>query len=484
MEKERLSVQFLLQYKQSLGGFVRRFKTPIFILTALIGVLGFFQNCTTQVPLGTTDYFQALVNSPIFPYEVSLDQVAYMSCSEQDDIFNDGTFFTFRFGAFDTGGIRISPDYRNSIEKVDEEDVPLALEVSAASSRLRLNAAIRTLDNLQLMFVDNENGTEGVEGTDYDTFFPEMGETDLVNLLWWGNPNDYVSNYPAARFIDEARFEGNVSFMRSELMANDLRNFFNSRGGILAVTFTPEGSIFPVGPGNLMDLQDLADSGQAGDVSVPVDPNAGGGTGTSSVGTANVGVANIQAANNDLTRNVFGAALRPSFRQPPKLLVPANPNLAPVETSAGSDMPPRILSGMSDVIIDERTRNRQYRSWSCDNEMAFMIVLPSDAIYQDQNSNTITRCRMEPDPFDPSPDLIRVRQSLYQEDWWVDMRNRCVVPKSANNVVAGSCYGRDSSNQTHPINYDAFETGCGFDHINQGNGLGLCPHFVSICTRD
>ena len=104
---------------------------------------------------------------------------------------------------------------------------------------------------------DDDNGAEGVEGLDFSNFFVEMGESDLVNLLWFGNPNNYVSNYPAARFIDEARFEGEVSFMKSDRMAADVRNFMNSRGGILAVTFNQEGSIFPVGPGNLQALQEL-----------------------------------------------------------------------------------------------------------------------------------------------------------------------------------------------------------------------------------
>lgn len=464
---------------------MRRIWAPFLILLGLTAILGFFQNCTTQVPFGQTDHFQALVNSPVFPYEVHLDQVAYMSCSEQEDIFNDGTFFTFRFGAFDQGGIRITPEYRESIEKVRDEDVPFALEISQASSRLRLQAAMRTLDNLQLMYVDNDNGAEGVEGLDFSNFFVEMGESDLVNLLWFGNPNDYVSSYPAARFIDEARFEGEVSFMKSDRMAADVRNFMNSRGGILAVTFNQEGSIFPVGPGNLQALQELADSGQAGDVAIPQsggDPSND--LGTSSVGVASVGVAStFSAANNNIGQNVFGAGLKPAFKQPSKLLVPTNDALPVTEVSPGASIPSRVLASVTDVIIDDRMRNRRFSNWNCPSTAQFMIVLPSDAQYQD-NGNTVTRCRREPDPANPSLELQRVRQSLYQEDWYVDMRNRCVVPKSASNVVPGSCYGKDSSEDTLPINYEAFETGCGFDHISQGNGLGLCPHFVSVCFRN
>ena len=146
-------------------------------------------------------------------------------------------------------------------------------------------------------------------------------------------------------------------------------------------------------------------------------------------------------------------------------------------------MPARILSAISDVIIDDRMGSRIYREWQCPETMAFMIVLPEDAEYQGASSSIITRCETKPDPINPSSELTRLRQSLYQEDWWIDMRNRCVVPKSTSNVVPGSCYGKDESQTTYPINYDDFQNGCGFDHIGQGNNLGLCPHFVSVCIR-
>ena len=137
---------------------MRRVWTSFIVLFSIAMVLGFFQNCTAAVPFGNEDYFQSLLNSPVFPYEVDVDQLAYMSCSEQVDIANDGTFFSFRIGAFDSKGIRISQEYRDSIEKVRDSAVPSALSDNQASSNSRIQFAARTLDNLQLMYVDNENG--------------------------------------------------------------------------------------------------------------------------------------------------------------------------------------------------------------------------------------------------------------------------------------------------------------------------------------
>lgn len=462
----------LLQYKGFKGGFVRFLWTPVLGLIAVAVGLGLFQNCSSAVPFGSTDHFQSLVNSPEFPFEVAVDQLAYMSCAEQEGVFNDGTFFTFRIGAFGSGGIRVTPEYRSHINKVKEEEVPSALQVSASSSRLRLQTAVRTLENFQLMYVDPDNGAEGVEGFDFDNFFPIMGDEALVNTLWFNNPLDYVNVYSQALFIDDYRFEGELSFMKSEVMEKSLRDFFGTRG-IVAVTFANEGEIFPVGPGSLQDLQDLADSGSGGEI-----PNGGVATpppSSSNPPTNSSGVGNVRASGNDIRRDVFGVAVQPRFKQPPKYdLTAPQPELNP-----GSFLPPRVLSQVSDVIIDERMRSRPMPGWICPSELAFMIVLPSDAEYQDVDSNTITRCSTNQDPVNQSTHLKIARQSIYAEDFYIDMNRRCVVPKR-NNVTTGSCYGVDpNTNQTYRVNYDTFHTdGCGFGNIN-----GLCPHYVSVCYR-
>ncbi len=455
---------FCYNNSQYLGVFVRRIRAPLIIFIGIGVILGFFQNCTPAVPFGTTDHFQSLLNSTEFPYEVNIDQVAYMSCNEQEDIFNDGAFFTFRFGSFRTHGIRITPEYRNHIEKVDEEDIPYALQESVASKGLRLQGAIRTMDNLQLMYVDNNNGTEGQPGYDYSNFFPAMGDPILSQSLWYMNSELYLRNYVAARFPDEYRFEGELQFMKSQLMEFDLRNFFGSRG-IIAVTFAKEGEITPVGPGSIQYLEGVGDQ--------MVTPSGVNGSGKADVRSA---------ANNNIAANVFGAAIKPSFKQPPKIVVPDDIDDPIIEQDPGADMPSRILSSIQDIIIDERLNNRPLAGWDCPKELSFMIVLPEDAIYQDEDSNTVVRCQMNPDPLNPTAEEKKLfdiaRQSIYAEDYYIDLRNRCVVPKPGV-VREGSCYGiNDNTSMTRPVAYDDYESGCGF-----GIGQKVCPHYVSVCYR-
>ncbi len=472
--------------------------TPILIVITLTGILGFFQNCTPAVPFGNTDHYQALVNSPIWPYELGVDQVAYMSCSEQEDIANDGTFFTFRIGAFDSRGVRLSQTYRDNVGRVINTDVPNALNQAYASSRTRITFAVRTLDNLQLNYRDEDNGDDGLEGSDYDYFFPVMGNSDLNNMLWYMQPGDYLRTFAPAQLADDYRFEGELRFMKSQIMENDLRAFFNQRG-ILTVSWAEQGKINPIGAGSLALLQELAQSGDSGNVTLPPpgsendtgganletntggsndgsaggsnggNAQSGGGSGSPSVASAEAWskarAAQVQAANNDVTQNIFGVAVQPRFKQPGN-----NP---------GPDLPPRVLSSINDVVVDERMRGELQAPWECPNNMQFMIVLPEDAIYQDANSNTIVRCAMDPDPVNPPEELKIIRQSIYAEDFYVDRVRRCIVPKP-DHTVEGSCYGRNSNTQlTHIINYDSFASnGCGFGNVN-----GLCPHFASVCFR-
>ncbi len=438
---------------------------PVFIVISLTGILGFFQNCTPAVPFGTTDHYQSLVNSPNWAYEVGVDQVAYMSCSEQEDIANDGTFFTFRLGAFDSGGLRIAETYRSGVGNLTDAEIPSILSQATASSQARLVVAVRTLDNLQLNYRDEDNGEEGIEGSDYDSFFPPMNDFSLNDILWSLPREEYLRNYIPAQMSDDYRFEGELRFMKSQIMENDLRGFFNQQRGILALSWAVPGDIYPLGPGSLTVLQDLAQQNNSGNVSLPPVGQTDSGTESAGVAETSSSSGTVYAANNNLAQNIFGAAIQPRFKQP--------------GTSPGSDLPPRVLSSIQDVVVDERMRGELLRPWDCPDNMQFMIVLPEDAIYQDANSNTIVRCAMDPDPANLTPELEIIRQSLYAEDFYIDMARRCIVPKP-DHTSEGSCYGKNTNTQlTHIINYDSFATdGCGF-----GNANGLCPHFASVCFR-
>lgn len=469
-----------------MGGEVRFVWTPAILVLSLGAILGFFQNCTPAVPFGNVDFFSSLVSSPDFPYEAGLDQLAYMSCSEQADVGNDGTFFTFKAGAYDSLGLRIHQTYRDNVVKVDDQNVVFALQESTFSAGTRLQLAVRTLDNLQLMYVDQENGVSGLDGFDFKNFFPPMGNQLLSETLWYMEPDDHLRSFAGGLSLVDTRFEGRLQFMKSQLMENDLRSFLSNRG-VITLTFATEGEITPIGPGSYNDLVIVGDGsapapiggggvgaagtssgGSLGGSGQANTATTGGGVGSVGGGSGAVSVASTNLSQN-LAQNVFGMGVQPRFKQP----------LTTLGGNPGPDMPPRVLSRVQDIVIDERLKGQIPRPWSCPDSMQFMIVLPGDATYTDENENEITRCAMLPDPPVLSAEMRRIRQSLLAEDWFIDPVRRCAVPK-ADHVEQGSCYGRNSQTQrTHLINYDTYPTnGCGF-----GNANGLCPHYASICFR-
>jgi hypothetical protein len=453
-------------------------RTPIVIIICTALLFGFFQNCTPAVPFGNTDYYSALVNSSVFPYEIGIDQLAYLSCSEQEDVFNDGTFFTFRGGAYESLGLRINQEYRESIKKVSDENVITALKESPASAGTQIQMAVRTLDNLQLMYVDQDNGSEGTNGSDYNNFFPTLGDTNFSSLLWYMESGDYLRYWAGAQFISDYRFEGEIQFMKSQLMENDLRSFLSNRG-VITYSFADPGKIKPLGPGTFLDLARFEGTGTVPPV------------GNSKVQT--------QKYSTDLAKNIFGFAIQPKFKQ--SLFHKRTPgttgaNIANfTDVNPGSEMPPRVLSSVNEIKVDERTSLAALRPWTCPTTMNFMIVLPKDAkattfirdanglILKDGAGNNrthlVTRCAMLSDPINPSPELQRIRQSLFAEDWYIDLDRKCIVPKP-DHVGEGSCYGINSNTRlTHTINYDTFDVlGCGFN-----NPEGLCPHYASVCYR-
>ena len=223
---------------------------PLTILSFGFALLVVYQNCSSGVPFGTTDNFQSLVDSDEFPYEADFDQVAYMSCSEQQNVNQDyQTFFTFRVGAYNSGGVRVTEAFRNEVIRLNDSAVVTALQRNDFSVGTRLNVAIRTVDNLQLMYINEDSSNDGRSGIDYANLLTTFGDQAFTTELWYREDGKKLNYWPAAQYESEYRMEATLHFSESEQTAVDLRNFLSNRG-IIALTFVDEGEIYPKGPGN------------------------------------------------------------------------------------------------------------------------------------------------------------------------------------------------------------------------------------------
>ena len=98
--------------------------------------------------------------------------------------------------------------------------------------------------------------------------------------------------------------------------------------------------------------------------------------------------------------------------------------------------------------------------------MRFKIVRPEDVGFLLEDGTLYVSCDRVIDPPVLSENLALIRRALKVEDWYIDMANRCIIPKPGKD---GNCYGQDKD-----IEYSS--AGCG--------GAVACTHFASLCYND
>lgn len=393
------------------------------IIASLTLSLLAFQNCGELTQGSLFPEF----TSKTFPYEIVVDQVAYMSCAEQENVNNDyGVYFTFRAGAYgDNTGLGLTQAYLDEVQDQDNSSVMDDLALNGLSRNSRLQLGIRNRDNLLQLY---QKADSVLEEEDFDYIFGTLGSDEMsASLLTLPEGEDRMGFWAAGGINNDARFQGVLTFNESELMAEQIRDYLSDQGYL---TFT------------FADEFDEASIRHAGSSSSEV---------------------------QEFLPNAFGRGLNVEFSRP-------NPGLWAV-AGAGAiaqEMPARVLHSISEVDLMDTRSN--IGNWECRNSMQFMIAFPEDAAPEGSAVVPPSNCYMKADPASPTDEFLFVRRSLPASDWWIDMANRCVIPKKH---TTGSCYGIDSSTRdTRNIQYDftqACDPAIADPHV--------CPHFVSICFK-
>ncbi|MCM2280226.1 MAG: hypothetical protein NDI61_00110 [Bdellovibrionaceae bacterium] len=324
-----------------------------------------FNNCS-QPHVEKKSDISALAEKAQHAYDAHFDQLAYMSCSEMPSkTFDSSAYFTFRAGAYRTGGLKIRDGYLASIEqdfRLPEDQVDL-ISTSPINSNSFLQMSIRSRANFQAVF--SQSGSPEAN-EDFANFFTELGKPELVETLYGLLPGArarYMRNgYPTGN-----RFEGSLHFGDSTALADSVRTMLSSEG-MLALTYSDA----QISPSYARGPADLA--------------------------------------GGDASNSAFGKGLILSFRQP------TSPSGA-----VYGQYPNYALREITELNLENRTDTSNIRPWSCPVSMQFRIVRPGD--------DPVVPCQAGPDPAVMSAELAIVRRSLRVEDWYVDMANRCITPK-------------------------------------------------------
>lgn len=374
-----------------------------------------FQNCSSPPQQDEVDPLTQAASKLDFAYDAIPDQIAYMSCAAAPvGTFDTSAYFSFRAGAYRTGGLRLNDTFRTTQGKKPPESQASLLTASPANNDTNLQLAIRKLDNFQTMYTSTGTATAG---QDFMNILEPLGTVDLSDILVRLDSASRVK-YLRNGSVYGSRFEGSLFFTGNPTLAGSIRSALKN-DAFMALTFS-----------------------QA--------PPNGAGNGTPTLARSPRDVVEGSTANP--YTQVYGKGFYIRFAQPTLGGVAANVNY-----------PQNVIREVAEFNLLSSTDRTGVATWSCPDTMKFRIVLP-----QDVKSGKIV-CTMAADPALPTSDLAIIRNQLRPEDWYVDMTNRCIVPKKSTNT----CYGSGVKNVQYNISQACTE---GVDPA--------CVNYASVCYRN
>ncbi|CAN5725443.1 hypothetical protein BH10BDE1_BH10BDE1_29780 [soil metagenome] len=370
-----------------------------------------FQNCSQPMPVDSAAAAAAAAAKIDFAYDATIDQISYMSCAvAEPGTYDGGAYFSYRFGSYRGTGLRINDTFRAANNKKPVEKQAELLTESPANTNTNVQFSIRQLANFQVMYT--ATGTS-VAKQDYVNVLEPLGTLDLSDLLVRIDPTARIK-YLRNGSVFGSRMEGSLYFTKNPTLANSIRTALRN-DAMLAQTYSH------MADGSTADT--LARS--------PHDVVEG-------------------SASNPYTQ-VYGRGYNLKFAQP---TVGA--------TAANANFPNVIMNQVSEMNLTSSSDRSGLSTWTCPDTLRFRIVRPEDI-----KALRVT-CAMAPDPAILTQDLSIVRNQLRVEDWYVDMTNKCIVPKKA----PATCYGSGVTT----VQYD----------ITQACSEGVdaaCVSFASVCYR-
>lgn len=438
----------------------RHYRQVINMAFLCLGILLGFQNCGAPAPeleestdASSTDTSTEPTDE-IFAYDMSVDHVSYMSCSNMSGSPLRRAFYTFKVGAYENEGFKLTNDFIAQFEKdfsssyIDElESIRTSIANSQNNAATEAQLSLRSELNLQA--VRKPSGvTTARLNLEYATFFDNgQGVGRLDRSLVVGSVYDlprsqrlnFLSN--VAGVSDTRRVEASVHFntATSNVTSEQVRSLVNeivpdnSGPAFLGITYSNYEGTYKTNA-----LAPIAGSKEA---------------------VYGRGFKFEFTAGHGISRNVSSTLPEYSIAHQ------------------------RVLNDVYEYDLLDPTSGGNSSAWVCPKDHRFVIVDQID-LFEGENTGADTVCNTSADPLDPdtfwasTPSKARafkrLRQFLRAEDWYIDMDRQCVVSK--HNSV--SCYGDRSAGQT--VNYRSNDT----DTVNCGrNGDDLCPHYVSVCYK-
>ena len=422
------------RFKNVFGFWIKFGVEKKILLAALLSIListFVYQNCSDSASFPTNS-LASLAASVDFPYQAQVDQIAYMSCNQMTaGSYDKSAYFHFRVGAYRSGsGISIDPSFMQNSKVTSRSLSDQVQLITTAPSTVgaQPQLAIRDFSDFQSIVTQNQGGRVQ-NGDDIATFFTPVDGADFALVALNNKRGEgvrYVRNETAAG----QRLEGSLYFNSNYATSSDIRNQLNSGSVLLALTYK--------------------------------------GTNTASQNSARAPIDfGLSTRKTDIS--VYGRGYQLNFRSP---------------QGAYGQYPINVLASVSEIDLKSRGVPSAGAQWTCDPAMQFKILRTS--LIADV---TLAGCQIHnDDPADAK--LAIVRNSLKTEDWYVDMVNRCIIPKKSGVPGGGGgCYaGSVGLPANTPLQNGLYANDFLTYNISQtcyqpGTNNNICVEFASICTR-
>ena len=395
------------------------------LLIVAVGGLLLFQNCAQPPDSSSTNSASSYEEGLPFAFKESLDTVAYMSCSDITADVEKRAYFTFRAGAYGpNSGLSMRKDFYDKTRFYTVTERARALGASDLNGNTLFNFSIRRNDNLTSILLENAQLQSPRSGREIESFLPVLSTPGIAGPFaariplsgeLYGPRINYFQGSASRRLV-----EASLRFYQFENVAKQVRSDLEARNTILTAGYSTSGSEIETG---------------------------------------------LRQEAGRTTEFAYGTGFFPLFA------LPAASPLRPGPTSGER----RVIASIEEVDLSPTGRPNQGNQWDCLSTWQFMIVRPEDLPGTAAGPVPKVNCRTQPDAFANATEeaaLRAIRRVLRVEDWFVDVTNRCVVPKRTGDY----CYGAAARPPANlPIRYT---TAACIDRPTE-----LCPHFVSVCIR-
>ncbi len=344
-----------------------------------VAVALLFQNCTQ--PVTGTDSSSAAAAQSDFAYDTTVDQIAYMSCSNMTaGAYDSSAYFTLRAGAYRTGGIELTNAFRAIHPNSTAAYLSTLLQESASNNTTTLQLAVRPINSFQNILTQNSGSATLHE--DYDNLFTNLGERGVSDVLSQTAAGTKV-RYMRDGSIMGSRVEGSVRFNSSYAMMSAIRTDLTN-GDYLALTYSNN--------------------------------NSAGSGATLARSPADISL--YSTSKIDANKVIYGHGFAMSFGQP-------------TVNGIYGNFPQQVMRSVTEYNLANISDRTVTGTWTCPTTMQFRVVQRLDL------SKPAANCILKPDPPTLTSAMAIVRQSLRTEDWYLDMDHNCIIPKKSTT----GCYG-------------------------------------------